>query len=305
MRVAITGASGFIGSALTQHLRESGAEVVHLVRRSPRAAHERAWDPDSKTLDVATIADCDGIVTLHGAGIGDKRWTPAYKMQLVTSRTHGTSAVAAALASLAGAGHRIRWVSGSAVGYYADRGEEVLTESSPPGTGFISELVQAWERATEPAAQAGVSVAYARTGIVLSPNGGALEPVLRMIRFGVGGPFGRGRAWWPWITVHDHVRALAFLLANPQITAAVNLASPGEARQGEVVRAIAAAMRRPALLPVPPPALRIVLGEFATEVLSSQRLHPDVLLERGFVFEHAELGAAARWVTNPSAPPPH
>ena len=298
MRVAITGASGFIGSALTSHLRASGAEVVHLVRRPTRAAHERQWDPDSVRLDVESIADCDGIVTLHGAGIGDRRWTPSYKKELVTSRTHGTRAVAAALATLAGAGHGLRWVSGSAVGYYGDRGEEVLTESSGPGTGFISELVQAWEGATEPAAQAGVRVAHARTGIVLSPRGGALAPVLRMIRFGVGGPLGRGRAWWPWITLHDQVRALAFLVENPEVTGAVNLASPGEARQGDVVRAIAAAMHRPALLPAPTPALRLVLGEFAGEVLSSQRLHPDVLLRQGFVFEHADLDTAARWVTN-------
>lgn len=298
MRVAITGASGFIGSALTSHLRAGGAEVVHLVRRAPKDDHERQWNPDSRRLDLETIADCDAIVTLHGAGIGDKRWTPSYKKTLVTSRTHGTSAVAAALATLAEGGHRVRWVSGSAVGYYGNRGEEVLTESSGPGSGFISELVQAWEGATAPAAEAGVDVAHARTGIVLSPRGGALAPVMRMIRFGVGGPMGRGRAWWPWITLHDQVRALSFLLENPEVTGAVNLASPGEARQGEVVRAIAAAMHRPALLPAPTPALRLVLGEFAGEVLSSQRLHPAALLEHGFVFEHADLDSAARWVTN-------
>lgn len=304
MRVAITGASGLIGSALTQHLRAGGADVVHLVRRAPRADHERQWDPDSKRLDVESIADCDGIVSLHGLGIGDKRWTPAYKMQLLTSRTHGTTAIAGALATLAEAGHRLRWVSGSAVGYYGDRGEEVLTESSDPGSGFISELVQAWERATEPAREAGAPVAYARTGIVLSRQGGALEPLLRMIRFGVGGPFGRGRAWWPWITLNDHVRAVTFLLQNPGITGPVNLASSGEARQGQVVKALAAAMHRPALLPVPPPALRIVLGEFAGDVLSSQRMRPGVLLESGFTFEQSDLETAAHWVTSPTPPQP-
>lgn len=302
MRVAITGASGLIGSALTQHLRQGGAEVVHLVRRAPKAVHERQWDPDSKRLDVETIADCDGIVSLHGLGIGDKRWTPEYKMLLLTSRTHGTTAIAGALAMLAEAGHRIRWVSGSAVGYYGDRGEEVLTESSDRGSGFLSELVQAWERSTEPASEAGVPVAYARTGIVLSRGGGALEPLLRMIRFGVGGPFGRGRAWWPWVTLNDHVRALTFLLENPQITGPVNLASSGEARQGQVVRSLASAMHRPALVPVPPPALRIVIGEFAGDILSSQRMRPEVLLGSGFTFEQPDVESAARWVTNPTAP---
>lgn len=296
MRVAITGASGFIGSALTDHLRSTGAEVVHLVRRTPRAEHERSWDPDSKRLDVETVADCDAIVSLHGAGIGDKRWTPAYKRELLTSRTNGATAIAGALATLADAGHPVRWVAGSAVGYYGDRGEEILIESSAPGAGFLPELVVAWERATEPAAVAGVPVACVRSGIVLGRSGGALEPLLLLIKLGVGGPFGRGRAWWPWITLNDVVRALAFLLENPQITGPVNFAAPGEARQGEVVRAIAKAMNRPALIPVPPPALRIVMGEFASDILSSQRVRPEVLVERGFEFEQPDVTSAARWV---------
>ncbi|MDO5503674.1 MAG: TIGR01777 family oxidoreductase [Actinomycetia bacterium] len=296
MRVAITGASGFIGSALTQHLGGSGAEVVHLVRRSPRADHERRWDPATAHLDPETIADCDGIVSLHGAGIGDRRWSPTYKMEILTSRTHGTRAIAGALAALAGRGRQVRWVSGSAVGFYGDRGEEVLTEDSPAGEGFLSEVVRAWEGATEAATQAGVPVAQARTGIVLSPDGGALRPLLLMTRLGLGGPFGRGRAWWPWITLQDHVRALAFLLDNSEITGPVNLAGPDERRQGEVVRAIARALRRPALLPVPPPALRLVMGEFADDILASQRVIPQVLQEAGFAFEHPTVQDAAAWV---------
>jgi len=296
MRVAITGASGFIGSALTEHLRSTGVEVVHLVRRTPRADHERSWDPDRRRLDVETVADCDAIVSLHGAGIGDKRWTPAYKRELLTSRTNGATAIVGALATLADAGHALRWVAGSAVGYYGDRGEEILIESSAPGAGFLPELVVAWERATEPAAVAGVPVACVRNGIVLGRSGGALEPLLRLIKLGVGGPFGRGRAWWPWITLNDVVRGIAFLLESPQITGPVNFAAPGEARQGEVVRAIAKAMNRPALIPVPPPALRIVMGEFASDILSSQRVRPEVLVERRFEFEQPDVTSAARWV---------
>lgn len=299
MRVAITGASGLIGSALSEMLRESGADVVHLVRRSPTADHERRWDPDSQRVDVETLADCDGLVSLHGAGIGDRRWNASYKQELVTSRTHGTTALGYALRTLAEHGHVVRWISGSAVGFYGDRGEEPLTEASTPGSGFLSELTRAWEGATLPAAQAGVPVAFARTGIVLSPEGGALVPLLRMIRLGAGGPFGRGRAWWPWITLDDHVRALVFLLHHPEITGPVNLASPGEARQGEVVSAIARALRRPSVLPVPPPALRVVVGEFAGDILASQRMRPEVLLDAGFSFRHADLATMARWVATP------
>ncbi|MCA1783687.1 MAG: TIGR01777 family oxidoreductase [Dermatophilaceae bacterium] len=298
MRIAITGASGLIGSALTHYLRERGDDVVHLVRRPARAAHERQWDPASKTLDPEVIADCDGVVSLHGAGIGDKRWTPAYKMEILTSRTHGTTALANALATLAERGHLVRWVSGSAVGIYGDRGEEPLDETSAPGEGFLTEVVVAWERATQPAQDAGVSVALARTGIVLSPAGGAMKPLLLMLRLGVGGPFGRGKAWWPWITLHDEVRALAFLLDHPEVAGPVNFASPRPARQGKVVKAIARAMRRPALIPVPPPALRIVIGGFADDILASQRVEPQTLLEAGFSFDHATLESAAAWMTD-------
>ena len=297
MRIAISGSSGLIGSALTQHLRERGDEVVHLVRRTPRAEHERQWDPSSKHLDPEILADCDGVVSLHGAGIGDKRWTPAYKREVLTSRTYGTTAIATALATLAGRGHAVRWVSGSAVGIYGTRGEEPLDEDSAPGQGFLTEVVVAWERATQPAQDAGVPVAHLRTGIVLSPSGGAMKPLLLMLRLGIGGPFGRGRAWWPWITLHDVVRATTFLLDHPEVTGPVNLAAPAPARQRAVVTAIGRAMHRPAIVPVPPPALRIVVGEFADDILASQRVEPRVLLEAGFSFDHATLEAAAAWMT--------
>lgn len=297
MRIAITGASGLIGSALTTHLRERGDDVVHLVRRPPRAGHERRWDPTSKHLDPEQLADCDGVVSLHGAGIGDKRWTPAYKREILTSRTDGTMALATSLATLAERGHVLRWVSGSAVGIYGDRGGEPLDEGSAPGTGFLPEVVIAWERATRPAQEAGVPVAHARTGIVLSPEGGAMKPLLLMLRLGVGGPFGLGKAWWPWITLHDDVRALAFLLDHPEVTGPVNFASPRPARQGEVVKAIARAMHRPALVPVPPLALRAVIGGFAGDILASLRVEPQTLLEAGFAFDHATLESAAAWMT--------
>jgi uncharacterized protein (TIGR01777 family) len=297
MRVAISGPSGLIGSALTHRLRERGDEVVHLVRRPVRESHERQWDPDSKRLDPQVLADCDAVVSLHGAGIGDKRWTPSYKREILTSRTHGTTAIASALAELADRGQRARWVAGSAVGFYGDRGEETLDETSPAGEGYLPEVVTAWERATGPAEAAGVPVAHIRTGIVLSPDGGALGRLLPLLKLGVGGPFGRGRSWWPWITLHDQVRAMEYLLEHQDITGAVNLAGPEEARQGAVVSAIARAMKRPAIVPVPPPALRLVVGEFATDILSSQRVVPRVLVDHGFVFDHATVADAAAWLS--------
>lgn len=297
MRIAITGSSGLIGTALTDHLGERGDDVVHLVRRPARSGHERQWDPASTHLDPEVLADCDGVVSLHGAGIGDKRWSPAYKREILTSRTHGTTAIATALAALAARGRLVRWVSGSAVGVYGDRGEEALDETSAPGRGFLPEVVLAWEGATRPAKDAGVPVAHARSGIVLSPQGGAMKPLLLMLRLGVGGPFGRGRAWWPWITLNDEVRALTFLLDHPEVTGPVNLAAPRPARQGEVVKAIARAMHRPAIVPVPPPALRIVIGGFAGDILASQRVEPQALLEAGFAFDNATLESAAAWMT--------
>ena len=297
MRIAISGSSGLIGSALTRHLRERGDEVIHLVRRPVRESHERQWDPDSRRLDPEGIADCDGVVSLHGAGIGDKRWTPEYKREILTSRTHGTTAIATALAELAGRGRRVRWVGGSAVGFYGDRGEERLDETSAVGQGYLPEVVTAWEAATEPAEAAGVPVAHVRSGIVLSPEGGALKPLMLLLKFGLGGPFGRGRAWWPWITLHDEVRAITYLLDHEDVTGPVNLAGPEEARQGEVVAAIARAMHRPAIVPVPPPALRLVVGEFSDDILSSQRVVPRVLTEHGFGFDHATVADAAAWIT--------
>ena len=297
MRLAIRGSSGLFGAALPRHRRERGDEVVHLVRRPVRESHERRWEPETEHLDPQVLADCDGVVSLHGVGIGDKRWTPAYKREILTSRTHGTTAIATALAELADQGKRRRWVSGSAVGFYGDRGEESLDETSPAGEGYLPEVVTAWELATEPAESAGVPVAHIRTGIVLSPEGGALKPLLLLLRFGLGGPFGRGRAWWPWVTLHDETRAIAHLLDHEDITGPVNLAGPEEARQGAVVTAIARAMHRPAIVPVPPPALRVVMGEFADDILSSQRVHPRVLTEHGFTFDHAAVADAAAWIT--------
>ena len=293
-RIAVTGSSGLIGTALVAALRARGDDVVRLVRHAPRAADEVQWDPASRHLDPAVLDGVDGVVNLAGAGVGDKRWSPSYKHEILASRTDSTHAVASAVAA---ADHPVRLVSGSAVGYYGDRGEEELTESSRPGSGFFPDVVQAWEAAATPAVDAGASVAFVRSGIVLARQGGALAPLLRLARFGLAGPIGwTGRQFWPWITLADEVGAILHLLARPEVTGPVNLASPQPARQREIIGAIGDALHRPTLLPAPPPALRIYLGEFAGEILGGQRIVGDALRDSGYECTHADLETAARWL---------
>lgn len=304
--IAITGASGLIGSALSASLRGRGDQVVHLVRRAPLPAgelpsgiREVQWSP-GHTLDPHGLEGVDGVVHLAGAGIGDKRWSEARKRVLVSSRLDGTSTIASLVADLARSGQVPRLVSGSAVGFYGDRGDEVLTESSDVGHGFLARLTSNWESATRPAEVAGVPVAHARTGIVLTADGGALGRLLPLVRLGLGGPMDGGRAYWPWITLHDQIRALTFLLDHPEVCGPVNLSGPEPATQAAVTSALASELRRPAVVPAPGIALRVVLGEMAQEILASTRAVPKVLTEAGFSFDHPDLPGAARWVVRQS-----
>lgn len=294
MRVIIAGSHGLIGSALVRHLREGGHDVFRLVRHEVRGADEIAWDPDAGRLDAADLAGADAVVNLGGAGVGDRRWTAAYRRTVLQSRTRPTSLLARTLAEVDG-GPRVL-LQGSAVGFYGDRGEEVLTEASPGGPGFLADVVRAWEDSTGAAVDAGVRVAHLRTGIVVSRSGGSFGRLLPLLRLGVGGPLGSGRNYWPWITLVDQVRAIEHLL-TAEVAGAVNVVGPEPAPQGEVVRAIARELHRPAVLAVPRFALRIAVGEFADDILASQRVLPEVLTASGFTFTHADLAAAARWVT--------
>jgi uncharacterized protein (TIGR01777 family) len=298
-RIAITGASGFIGGALTAYLSARGDQVVRLVRRPARSADEISWDPAEGRLDPAALADVDAVVHLAGAGVGDHRWTPAYKDLVLRSRIDGTRTVASALAAaIATTGRPIRLVSASAVGFYGDRGDEILTEASGPGTGFLAQVVGAWEGATEAAVRAGSPVAFARSGLVMGPHGGAFARMLTLGRLGLGGPLGSGRQYWPWVTLPDTVRAFAFLLDHPHVVGPVNVVGPDPRPQREVARALGAALGRPTVLPAPAFALRIVLGEFADDVLASQRVQPGVLTEAGFAHEHATLAEAVGWLVS-------
>ncbi len=292
-RIVVTGSSGLIGTPLVAALRQRGDEVVRLVRRPPRAADEVQWDPTSRTLDPRTLDGVDGVVHLAGAGVGDKRWTPEYKHEILASRVDSTHAVATAVAA---ADHPVRLVSGSAVGYYGDRGDEELTEASSPGNDFLSDVVIAWEGATQPAADAGASVALLRTGIVMAPEGGAMKPMLRLARLGAGGALGSGRQFMPWITLPDEVGAILHLLDHPEVTGPVNLTAAQPARQKEIAKALGAALHRPAVLPAPSFALRAVLGEFAMEVLGGQRIVGDALRDSGYQLIHGDLDAAVRWL---------
>lgn len=296
-RVAITGSSGLIGGALRRHLEARGDEVLRLVRRQPSGPGEVEWDPAHGRLDESALEGIDAVVNLAGVGIGDRRWNDDHKRAIGQSRTDATSTVARALvAHRERTGRSIRLVNGSAVGYYGDRGDEVLTEKSPPGQDFLAGLVTGWEHAAQPAVDAGIPVAYVRTGLVMAPDGGAFKPVLLLGRLGLGGPMGSGREWWPWITLDDEARVLTHLVDHPELVGPFNAAAPGAARQKEIAATIGAVLSRPAILPAPRFALRAVIGEFADYVVASQRLEPAALLASGFTFEHPDLSEAVRWL---------
>ncbi|MGC5583606.1 TIGR01777 family oxidoreductase [Ornithinimicrobium sp. W1665] len=301
--VAVTGASGLIGSALSSTLLGRGDQVVHLVRRAPRApghpalpsgVFERAWQPGAE-LAPDVLDGVDAVVHLAGAGIGDKRWTTARKKLLRDSRIDGTGTIARAVAARP-EGARPRLLSASGVGYYGERRDDVLTETSDLGEGFLADLCHDWETATWPAEKAGAPVAHLRTGIVLTRRSGALAKLMPLAVLGLAGPLGGGDQFWSWITLHDHVRAMVFLLDHPTVTGPVNLTGPHPDTQADVVRALGRELHRPAVLPVPSFAMHLVLGELAGEILYSQRALPTVLTGAGFAWDHPDLRTAMAWV---------
>lgn len=294
MHVAVAGARGLLGRALVARLVDDGHRVTRLVRRPVVSPAEISWDPPSGRLDPTDLEGVDAVVNLGGAGIGDRRWTAAYRRTVLTSRTVPTALLARTLADVDGP--RVL-LQASAVGFYGDRGDATLTERSAPGEGFLADVVRAWEAATVPATEAGVRVAHLRTGIVLAPDGGPFGRLLPLLRLGVGGTLGDGANVWPWITLDDHARAVAHLL-TADVAGPVNLTGPEPATQRAIVTAVARHLRRPALVRVPRWALRLALGGFADEILASQRVVPEALLADGFRFRHADLDAAAAWLTS-------
>ena len=271
MKIAVTGASGLMGSALVPSLRADGHEVLRLVRRTAAAPDEVTWDPVAGTVDLAGLAGTDAVVHLAAAGIGDHRWTDSYKREVLDSRRLGTGAIARAVAALDPAPSVL--VSASAMGYYGNTGDVAVDETGPKGTGFASDVVEAWEQAADPAREAGVRVVHPRTGLVVAAKGGAWGRMLPLFRLGLGGRLGSGRQWWSFISITDQVAALKTLI-DSDLAGPVNLTTPHPATNAEVTKAMGEALHRPTLLPVPSFALRTVLGEFSSEVLSSSRVLP-------------------------------
>ncbi|MGI9598318.1 MAG: TIGR01777 family oxidoreductase [Acidimicrobiales bacterium] len=284
MDVAVSGSSGLIGTALVAGLAEAGHRPIRLVRRQPAAgADEIRWLPAEGEIDAESLDGIDAIVNLSGAGIGDRRWTPAYKQLCVTSRTVSTSLLATTAAAMARPPKVL--LSGSAIGFYGSQGDTELTEQSPPGSDFLADLVVAWEGAAEPAIDAGIRTAFLRTGIVLSTDGGALAKLLPLFKIGLGGRFGSGRQYMSWITIDDEVDAILHLLDG---TAAgpVNLTAPSPVTNAEFTETLSDVLGRPSLLPIPAFGPKLVMGSERADALlfDSMRVLPDVLQGSGFNF---------------------
>ncbi|WP_183065095.1 TIGR01777 family oxidoreductase [Streptomyces sp. gCLA4] len=292
MRIAVTGSTGLIGSALVRSLRADGHEVVRFVRREPAAPDEARWDPERGHVDPAGLAGCGAVVHLAGAGIGDHRWTAAYKRKIRDSRVLGTAAIANALAGLDEPPAVL--VSGSAVGYYGDTGDRPVDEDTPAGHGFLPSVCVEWEAAAAPAREAGIRTAFARTGLVVAKEGGAWGRMFPLFRAGVGGRLGDGRQYWPYISLRDEVAALRHIIDTPSLSGPVNLTAPEPLTNRQVTAAMGRVLRRPAVLPVPAVALRIALGEFSEDVLGGQRARPARLLRSGFVFRDPGIEQAIR-----------
>jgi uncharacterized protein (TIGR01777 family) len=319
MRIAVTGSTGLIGTALCRSLRADGHDIVRLRRRSSQEARryetaggataaggpppsEVLWDPKGHWVEPGGpsgarvpgggLAGCDAVVHLAGAGVGDRRWTPAYKKEIRDSRVLGTATVADAIASLDDPPRTL--IVGTAIGYYGDTGDRAVDENAPHGDDFLANLCVEWEEAAAAAQEAGIRTVFARTGLVVAREGGAWGPLFRLFKAGVGGRMGSGRQYWRHIALHDHIAALRHLLDRDDLSGPFNLTSPEPVTNREVAEVMGRVLHRPSLLAVPAPVLRAALGEFSRDVLGSQRVLPKRLLDSGFDFAFPGIEDAVR-----------
>jgi uncharacterized protein (TIGR01777 family) len=290
MRIVLAGGSGFVGGALRRRWANAGIEVVQLVRRTPREPGEVAWAPETRRIDSVPLRECDALVNLAGENIAGGRWTSARKWRIRESRIATTRLFAETIVS--GAWRPRVWINASAVGFYGDGGERVLDETVPQGSGFLASVCGEWEAATRPAEAVGVRVVRLRLGAVLDPSGGMLARLLPVFRAGLGGPVGSGRMWMSWIGLADFCDVVERCLHDERLGGAVNAVAPEPVRNAEFAVALGRALRRPAVLPVPPWAVRLAFGEMGRELLlAGQRVRPARLLAGGHVYRDAAVSS--------------
>jgi len=299
LRILISGSHGLIGSALVPRLAANGDQVIRLVRQPPADATAVAWDPGTGSLDPASLEGFDAVINLAGEGIGDHRWSAAHKRRVLESRVQATTLLASALTTLR---HRPTvLLSASAVGFYGDRGDQPVSEADRPGTDFLADVCRQWEAACEPASQAGVRTVLLRSGVVLSPRGGALRKQLPLFRAGLGGKLGSGRQYMSWISIDDEVAAIQMALTDADLDGPVNLTAPNPVTNADFTTTLARVLHRPAVARVPRAALAVVFGgQMADEMLlASARVFPRRLEAAGFAFSHPELPVALSLLLRP------
>ncbi|MEV6367720.1 TIGR01777 family oxidoreductase [Micromonospora musae] len=292
MRILMAGASGFLGTRLVDRFTADGHQVTRLVRRPARTPDERQWQPSAAQLDPAVVADADAVINLAGAGVGDRRWNDEYRRLLRSSRVDSTTTLAITIAGLPAEDRPKVLLNSSAVGWYGDTGDRAVEEDAPAGEGFLSDLCRVWEAATRPAEDAGVRVVRLRTGLPLHRDGGMLKPQLLPMRLGISGKLGGGRQWWPCLSLADFLSAVTFLLDREEVAGPVNVVGPAPVTNAEFTKELARQLHRPAIMPIPALALKIVLGGFSVEALSSSRVLPGALTRAGFTYRHPDLRSA-------------
>ena len=299
LTVAVSGASGLVGSALSSSMVDRNWKLKRLVRDKRRESESDniMWNLDAGIVDVSSFSSVDAVVHLAGENIATGRWTAAKKRRIRDSRVMGTRRLCESLAALPKPPSVL--VSASAIGYYGERDDQSLDEAEPPGLGFLPEVCTEWERATQPAADAGIRVVHLRIGVVLSPDGGALKQMLLPFQLGLGGKIGSGRQYWSWISLPDLVHAIQFAIGTESLSGPVNAVAPNAVTNAEFTRTLGRVLRRPTLFPLPGLVARMVLGEMANDLLlSSIRVTPDRLQRADFEFQHPDLESAFRFVLN-------